>query len=85
MINRLIALLFQNWKENFTVTRPEIAENFADEIFKSATETKDEVTIPKLVWDSAIKNLAANVLAREKFDYERYAITCLVSGDLIFH
>ncbi|XP_067931806.1 uncharacterized protein [Watersipora subatra] len=61
-----------SWKENFTIARPEIAENFAAEIWKDATETEESITISKQSWETAIKGLTSDILAREKFDYESY-------------
>ena len=65
-------VLWQTWKENFTIARPEIAENFAESVWREARETEEEIVIPKKTWETAIKALSSELLAREKFDYERY-------------
>ena len=62
----------QNWKENFTIARPEIAENFAATVWKEASETEESIVVPKKTWELAVKTLSSDILAREKFDYERY-------------
>lgn len=38
---------------------------------KEARETDDEIVVPKSCFDSAIKQLTSDILAREKFNYER--------------
>ena len=65
-------VLWQTWEENFTIARPEIAENFAESVWREARETEEEIVIPKKTWETAIKALSSELLAREKFDYERY-------------
>lgn len=61
----------QSWKENFTIARPEIAENFATTVWRDSEQTDESIIVPKKTWEAAIKTLSSDILAREKFDYER--------------
>lgn len=37
-----------------------------------AKETDEELVIPKRCFESAVKQLTSDILAREKFNYERF-------------
>lgn len=62
-----------NWRENFTIQRPDIVEKFAEELHSSTSEAGDTVSIPRSHLQLCLSHLATDVMARERFDYENYS------------
>lgn len=58
-------------KESYTITRPHIAENFAQALLADCLETEEDITISKAHLNSCLTELAQRVMAREKLNYER--------------
>lgn len=58
-------------KETYTITKPHVAENFEDNLMSKFEETETEITFTKEHLNSCLAELAREVMAREKHNYER--------------
>ncbi|XP_064604712.1 uncharacterized protein LOC135469969 isoform X2 [Liolophura sinensis] len=61
-------------KESYTITRPHIAENFAQALMSDCLETEEDITISKAHLNTCLTELAQRVMAREKLNYESYTM-----------
>ena len=58
-------------KESFTTTKPHVVENFISSFMEDCKETDTEFVISKDHLNHCLYELASDVMAREKSNYER--------------
>ncbi len=61
----------QVMKESYTVNKPRIAEDFIEALIAESKETGDEITVPTQHLNTCLTNLARDVMARERHNYDK--------------
>ncbi|XP_060112839.1 coiled-coil domain-containing protein 162-like [Heteronotia binoei] len=61
-------------QENFSVTRPEIAESFIQKLMENHHETDAEITIGKDHLQRCLTALGCDIMARERSNFETYSM-----------
>nr|KAI8733110.1 hypothetical protein BgiMline_029055 [Biomphalaria glabrata] len=60
--------------ESFTMNRPHVAEKFVNLLMSKAQETESSVTLDSKHLQTCLAELARNVMAREKHNFESYSM-----------
>ena len=58
-------------KESYTINKPHIAEEFIDNLMSESKENGDEITFTTEHLNSCFAQLARDVIARERHNYDR--------------
>ncbi|XP_013366265.1 PREDICTED: coiled-coil domain-containing protein 162-like isoform X3 [Chinchilla lanigera] len=64
----------QVMKENFSVPRPQIVENFIQRLMQSQQDSGSEVTFRKDHLEACLLSLGCDVMARERSNFETYSM-----------
>lgn len=58
-------------KESYTINKPHIAEEFIDSLMAESKEDGDEITFTTEHLNSCLAQLAREIMARERHNYDR--------------
>ncbi|XP_063110059.1 centrosomal protein CEP57L1 isoform X4 [Cavia porcellus] len=64
----------QVMKENFSVIRPQIVENFVQRLLQNQQDSGSEVTLRKEHLEACLLSLGCDVMARERSSFETYSM-----------
>ena len=66
------------FKETFTISRPDIAENFMTLLKSQCTEDEGRIIFNEEHLNSCLNMLSSSLMAREKLAYEKYERYCFL-------
>ena len=74
-----VSLFSQSIKENFTTSRPYIAESFVNQLMSIHIEDATSMTFRIDHLTACVNQLARDIMSREKLVFEKYAfIVCII-------
>ena len=79
-----VVLFSQTIKENFTTSRPYIAESFVNELMSTHIEDATSITFRIDHLTTCVNQLARDIMSREKLVFEKYAFNYVYNSNNVF-